>query len=93
MGSGYAYTTVIASTDFLITWLQVNTISPGVFESSMTKRLSAKVRKSLGQELVFPRRFGIGKEFAETVRWMLECGYVNGETVRVSGAVRLPSRL
>jgi 3-hydroxyacyl-CoA dehydrogenase / 3-hydroxy-2-methylbutyryl-CoA dehydrogenase len=59
----------------------------------MTARMPDKTRRSLERELVFPRRFGKGEEFAETVRWVLECGYVNGETVRLSGAGRLPWKL
>ncbi|KAF8519671.1 short chain type dehydrogenase [Gautieria morchelliformis] len=73
--------------------IRVNTIAPGSFESNMTARMPDKTRQSLERELVFPRRFGKGEEFAETVRWVLECGYVNGETVRLSGAGRLPWRL
>jgi len=73
--------------------IRVNTIAPGTFESAMTARMPEKTRASLDKEVVFPRRFGRAEEFAETVRWMIECGYMNGETVRLSGAGRLPGRL
>jgi len=73
--------------------IRVNAIAPGIFASSMSAKMSEKTRLSLERDLVFPRRFGRGEEFAETVRWMVECGYVNGETVRLSGAGRLPGRL
>ncbi|KAK0238522.1 3-hydroxy-acyl-CoA-dehydrogenase [Armillaria nabsnona] len=74
--------------------IRVVTIAPGVFESSMTKSMPERTRKSLKDSgLVFPRRFGLADEFAKTVRWVLECAYVNGETVRLSGAGRLPGKL
>ena len=73
---------------------RVVTIAPGVFESSMTAQFPEKTRKSLESDgLVYPRRFGRPEEFARTVQWVLECPYVNGETVRLSGAGRLPGKL
>ncbi|KAG7444482.1 3-hydroxyacyl-CoA dehydrogenase [Guyanagaster necrorhizus] len=74
--------------------IRVVTIAPGVFESSMTKSMPERTRKNLKDSgLVFPRRFGLVDEFAKTVRWVLECAYVNGETIRLSGAGRLPGKL
>ncbi|KAF8577724.1 short chain type dehydrogenase [Ramaria rubella] len=73
--------------------IRVNTIAPGTFESRMTGRMPEKTRRSVEGEVVFPRRFGRGVEFAATVRWIVECPFVNGEVVRLSGAARLPSRL
>lgn len=73
--------------------IRVNSIAPGVFESSMTARMPERVRASLVRDLTFPRRMGSAVEFAQTVRWMIECGYMNGEVVRLSGAARMPGRL
>jgi NAD(P)-dependent dehydrogenase (short-subunit alcohol dehydrogenase family) len=74
--------------------IRVVSVAPGAFETSMTASLPTKAQKSLiGEGVVFPRRFGRAEEFAETVRWVVECGYVNGETVRLSGAGRLPAKL
>jgi len=73
--------------------IRVMTIAPGIFASSMTAKLPEKTRLSLERELQFPNRFGKAEEFAKTVRWILECPFVNGETVRISGASRLPGRL
>jgi 3-hydroxyacyl-CoA dehydrogenase/3-hydroxy-2-methylbutyryl-CoA dehydrogenase len=73
--------------------VRVVSIAPGIFASPMTDRMSDKTRKSLGRGLEFPNRFGKAEEFAKTVRWAVECAFVNGETVRLSGASRLPGKL
>jgi len=73
--------------------VRVNAIAPAAFTSAMSDLLPKKARASLERELSFPRRFGKAEEFAQTVRWLIECGYMNGETVRLSGGTRLPGRL
>ncbi|CAK5273645.1 unnamed protein product [Mycena citricolor] len=74
--------------------VRVVTIAPGAFRSSMTDKLPDKARKILvTQGIVYPARFGEAPEFGQTVRWILECPYVNGETIRLSGAGRLPGKL
>ncbi|KAL1748164.1 hypothetical protein HDZ31DRAFT_30270 [Schizophyllum fasciatum] len=74
--------------------VRVATIAPGVFASSMTDAMNAKTQKSLRTEgIVYPQRFGKPGEFAQTVRYILDCPYVNGETIRLSGAGRLPAKL
>ncbi|KAF5362538.1 hypothetical protein D9756_002658 [Leucocoprinus leucothites] len=74
--------------------VRVVTIAPGVFDSNMTAHFPGKTRKSLENDgIVYPRRFGQPLEFAKTVRWVLDCPYVNGETIRLSGAGRLPAKL
>ncbi|KAH8116318.1 short chain type dehydrogenase [Phellopilus nigrolimitatus] len=73
--------------------VRVTAIAPGAFASAMTDRMLPKTRASLVRDLGFPQRFGEGHEFAQTVRWMVECAYVNGETIRLSGGSRLPGRL
>lgn len=74
--------------------VRVVTIAPGVFDSSMTANFPEKTRKSLETEgIIYPRRFGQPYEFSRTVRWILETPYVNGETIRLSGAGRLPGKL
>ena len=73
--------------------IRVNSIAPGAFASAMTDRMPEKTRRSLLSEFLFPRRFGAAEEFAETVKWLIELPYMNGETVRLSGGSRLPGRL
>jgi 3-hydroxyacyl-CoA dehydrogenase/3-hydroxy-2-methylbutyryl-CoA dehydrogenase len=73
--------------------VRVVTIAPGAFTSAMTERMPQKTQSSLVRELVFPRRLGVPKEFAQTVLWILGCTYINGETIRLSGGARLPGKL
>lgn len=74
--------------------IRVVSIAPGAFSSRMTDIMPAKTRRSLlDAGTVFPKRFGNADEFAQTVKWIIECGYVNGETIRLSGAGRLPGKL
>lgn len=75
--------------------IRVLTIAPGPFSSAMTANFPDKTRKSLEGSggLVYPRRFGLPKEFARTVRWGIEVPYVNGEVVRLTGGGRMPGKL
>jgi len=74
--------------------IRVVSIAPGVFSSAMTDKMPDRARNSLAKQgVVYPSRFGKPDEFARTVRWVLECAYVNGECIRVSGGGRLPARL
>lgn len=73
--------------------IRVVTIAPGVFDSNMTANFPDKLRRNLEGGISYPRRFGHPEEFAKTVKWILDCPFVNGETIRVSGGGRLPSKL
>ncbi|KZV72430.1 short chain type dehydrogenase [Peniophora sp. CONT] len=73
--------------------IRVMTIAPAAFSSAMTERMPAKTTASLVRELVFPKRLGSAKEFAQTVMYIVGCSYVNGETIRLTGGARLPARL
>jgi len=73
--------------------IRVVTIAPSVFTTPMAKTMKPKVLKNISRNLVFPRRFGEPREFGQTVKWILECPYVNGETIRLSGGSRLSGKL
>ncbi|EIN05571.1 3-hydroxyacyl-CoA dehydrogenase [Punctularia strigosozonata HHB-11173 SS5] len=73
--------------------IRVVAIAPSMFESPMTDKMKPKVRESLRKELVFPKRFGRPQDFAQTVRWIIECAYINGETIRLNGGTRMPYKL
>ncbi|KAG7093446.1 hypothetical protein E1B28_007124 [Marasmius oreades] len=73
--------------------IRVMAIAPSLFDSNMTNKMPAKARRSLENDLIFPKRMGEAKEFAQTVKWILETSYVNGEIVRLSAASRMPGKL
>ncbi|KAI0046536.1 AICARFT/IMPCHase bienzyme [Auriscalpium vulgare] len=55
--------------------IRVVTVAPGAFASPMTDVMSDKTRESLRRDLIFPTRLGTAREFAQTVRWIVECPY------------------
>jgi 3-hydroxyacyl-CoA dehydrogenase / 3-hydroxy-2-methylbutyryl-CoA dehydrogenase len=73
--------------------IRVVTIAPGAFTTPLMRTMKPKVQKSLSRNLEFPRRMGEPSEFGQTVKWILECRYMNGETIRLSGGSRLPAKL
>ena len=73
--------------------IRVNNIAPGPFATAMTAVLPEAAQASFNRELFFPKRFGTGFEFAQAVRFLIECTYVNGETLTLNGAMRLPTKV
>jgi len=74
--------------------VRVACIAPGPFATPLTGGLSTKVQSALNSAAVlYPKRFGTPGEFAKTVRWILDCAYVNGETIRLTGGGRVPAFL
>jgi hypothetical protein len=59
----------------------------------MMERMTKRVKDLLIQEIAFPPRFGESHEFAEVVTFMIQSSYLNGETIRLSAAGRLPGKL
>ncbi|KAF8236652.1 NAD(P)-binding protein [Tricholoma matsutake] len=74
--------------------IRVVTISPATFTTPLTDTFSKRVHKGLlDTGVLFPRRYGTPEEFAGTVKWVLDCPYVNGEVIRLTGGGRIPTRL
>lgn len=69
--------------------IRVMTVAPGIFWTPMVDDMSEEVQKSLSASIPFPARLGKPDEFAETVAFILQSRYLNGETIRLDGAVRL----
>lgn len=65
------------------------TIAPGTFETPMLALLPQAVRDSLAAQVPFPKRLGKPSEFAQLVCQMIENAYLNGETVRLDGCIRM----
>jgi NAD(P)-dependent dehydrogenase (short-subunit alcohol dehydrogenase family) len=69
--------------------IRVMTIAPGIFETPMLGQLSEEIRNSLGQQIPFPSRLGRPDEFAALVEHIVENEMLNGETIRLDGAIRM----
>ena len=69
--------------------IRVVSIAPGIFETPMLAGLPADVQASLGKMVPFPPRMGRPSEFAALVRAIVENPMLNGETIRLDGAIRM----
>lgn len=69
--------------------IRVNTIAPGLFLTPLLMGLPEKVQTHLGQTVPFPKRLGNPDEFAMMVTSILENGMLNGEVIRLDGAIRM----
>ena len=69
--------------------IRVNTIAPGAFWTPMVDGMSPQLQESLSASIPFPSRLGKPPEYADTVSFILSNRYINGETIRLDGAVRL----
>lgn len=72
--------------------IRVMTIAPGIFETPMMAGMSDEVRASLAAGVPFPQRLGRPQEYAALVRHILENTMLNGEVIRLDGALRMAAR-
>jgi NAD(P)-dependent dehydrogenase (short-subunit alcohol dehydrogenase family) len=89
---GIASLTLPVAREFASFGIRVLTIAPGLFLTPLLHALPAEVQQSLGASIPFPRRLGMPQEFASLVAHMVENTFLNGETVRLDGALRLPPK-
>lgn len=72
--------------------IRVNTIQPGIFDTPAMARAPQEMKDALGKMVPFPPRLGNAEEFASMAMELVRNGYVNGETVRLDGAIRMQPR-
>jgi NAD(P)-dependent dehydrogenase (short-subunit alcohol dehydrogenase family) len=72
--------------------IRVVAIAPGIFDTPMMAGLPEEVRKSLGNQAPFPSRLGKPEEYAALVRHIVENEMLNGEVIRIDGAIRMAAR-
>ncbi|NBT71804.1 MAG: SDR family NAD(P)-dependent oxidoreductase [Betaproteobacteria bacterium] len=72
--------------------IRVVTIAPGLFETPLLAALPEEAKSSLGRQVPFPPRLGRPEEYAQMVRQIVENCMLNGETIRLDGAIRMAPR-
>jgi NAD(P)-dependent dehydrogenase (short-subunit alcohol dehydrogenase family) len=70
--------------------IRVMAIAPGIFRTPMLEGLGQEVMDALAADITFPKRLGDPVEFAALARFIIECDYLNGTTIRLDGALRMP---
>ncbi len=69
--------------------IRVVTIAPGIFKTPLLASLPEDAQISLGQQVPFPARLGKPEEFANLAKFIIENSYLNGEVIRLDGAIRM----
>jgi NAD(P)-dependent dehydrogenase (short-subunit alcohol dehydrogenase family) len=81
--------TLPVARDLARSGIRVVTIAPGIFETPMLQGLPPEVQESLGKQVPFPSRLGKPAEYAALVKHIAENEMLNGETIRLDGAIRM----
>jgi len=87
--AGIAGMTLPIARDLARSGIRVMTIAPGIFETPMMAGMAADVQEALGKMVPFPSRLGKPEEFAMLVGQIVENPYLNGEVIRLDGAIRM----
>ena len=87
--AGIVGLTLVAARDLAGKLIRVMTIAPGTFDTPILARLPQNVRDSLGEMTPHPRRLGQPDEFARLAMAIIDNPMLNGETIRLDGAIRM----
>lgn len=90
--SGIVGMTLCAARDLADIGIRVNTIAPGIFDTPLLARFSDEIRDGLASSVTFPKRLGEPDEYASLADELLHNRYLNGEVVRLDGAIRMAPR-
>jgi NAD(P)-dependent dehydrogenase (short-subunit alcohol dehydrogenase family) len=89
---GVAALTLPAARELAQFGIRVMAIAPGIFGTPMLRALPQAAQDSLGASVPFPKRLGEPREFAELVMTIVRSSYLNGEVIRIDGALRMAPR-
>jgi len=89
---GVASLTLPAARELARHGIRVMTIAPGIFETPMMAGMTEEVRASLAAGVPFPQRLGKPEEYAALVRHIVENSMLNGEVIRLDGALRMAAK-
>jgi NAD(P)-dependent dehydrogenase (short-subunit alcohol dehydrogenase family) len=89
---GVVAMTLPAARDLAQYGIRVNTIAPGLFDTPLLAALPEEARQKLGAGVPFPQRLGTPAEYSQLVGQLVENRMLNGETIRLDGALRMPPR-
>ena len=90
--SGIVGMTLPMARELASSGIRVVTIAPGIFLTPMLAGLPAEAQESLGKQVPFPSRLGRPEEYAKLVQQIVENPMLNGETIRLDGAIRMAPR-
>ena len=90
--AGVAGMTLPAARDLAPAGIRVVTIAPGIFDTPMLAALPEDRRAALATDVVFPKRLGDPAEYGALVAAIVETGYLNAETIRLDGGIRMPPK-
>ena len=86
---GVAALTLPAARELARSGIRVMTIAPGIFDTPMLQGMSEEIRASLGAQVPFPSRLGRPAEYARLAAFIIENPMLNGEVIRLDGAIRM----
>jgi len=90
--AGVVGMTIVAARDLASRAIRVTTIAPGTFDTPILARFSQEIRDNLGNQTPHPRRLGRPDEFASLAMHIIDNPMVNGETIRLDGAIRMSAK-
>ncbi len=90
--AGIVGMTLPIARDLMSEGIRINTILPGIFDTPLLQGAPQPVKDALAASVPFPKRLGRPEEYARLALTMIECGYFNGEDVRLDGGIRMAPR-
>lgn len=81
--------TLPVARDLAVVGIRVNTIAPGIIDTPLLAELPEPARESLATQVLFPKRLGRPEEYARLACHVIENDYLNGETIRMDGGIRM----